>query len=206
MKAVLILVGVILVGAVGIQMVAVGGAMWFHHRKQYDQEIGWLETMGPVAAWDAQYHAQIGKLYLERVRRHLDSGRIDLAVLAVRRARARDRSLGMATHRDLVSLGIEAYTRAADRLEAHGRLSAAADWDDSLFVLAVRADEPHHRYAAIAAFMEGLDLRVRDGQPCAALARVEWGKRGLGGTIPNLQPSVEEDLRQQCQRSRRYRR
>jgi len=206
MKAVLILVGLVLVGAVGIQMAAVGGAWWFHHNKQYDLEIRWLEDLAPVAAWDAKYQAQIGRLYLERVRRHLDSGRIDLAVLAVRRARARDRSLGLATHRDLVSLGIEAYTRAADRMEAHGRLIAAADWDDSLFVLAVRAAEPHHRYAAIAAFMEGLDLRVRAGQPCAALARVEWGKRGLGGTIPNVQPSVEDDLRQQCRRARRYRR
>ena len=206
MKALLIVVGVVLVAAVGIQIAAVGGAWMMHRQKQYDSEIRWLEELAPIAAWDAQYHEQISRLYRERVRRHLDSGRVDLAVDAVRKARIRDRRQGLATHRDLMALGIEAYTRAADRMEAHGRLSAAADWDDSLFVLAVRAAEPHHRYAAVAAFMEGLDLRARDGEPCAALARVEWGKRGLGGTIPNLQSNVEEDLRIQCDRSRRRRR
>ena len=206
MKALLILVGLVLVVAVGIQMAAVGGAWVMHRQGQYDSEIRWLEDLAPIAAWDRQYHEQIGRLYRERVRRHLDSGRVDLAVDAVRKARIRDRRRGLGTHRDLMALGIEAYTRAADRMEAHGRLSAAADWDDSLFVLAVRAAEPHHRYAAIAAFMEGLDLRVRDGQPCAALARVEWGKRGLGGSIPNLQSNVEEDLRIQCDRWRRRRR
>jgi hypothetical protein len=82
----------------------------------------------------------------------------------------------------------------------------AADWDDSLFVFAVRAPQPHHRFAAVAAFVEGLDLRSRAGDPCAALDHVEWAKKGLGGQIPGFQPSVEEDLQIQCPRSRRNQR
>jgi tetratricopeptide (TPR) repeat protein len=206
MKALLVLVGLVLFAAVGVQTAAVGGAWWLHRQGRYDEEIRWLESLKPVARWDAAYDQQVSRRYRERVRRQLDAGRVDLAVDALRRARARDRATGAVTHRELMALGIEAYTRAADRMEGHGRLSAAADWDDSLFVLAVRAAEPHHRYAAIAAFMEGLDLRIRDGQACAALARVEWAKRGLGGTIPDLQPSVEEDLRIQCDRARGRRR
>ena len=206
MKGLLIIVGVVLGAAVAFEAAAIGGAWWLHGQKRYDDEIRWLETLQPLMGWDDAYGTHIGQLYRERVRRELDSDRVDRAVAAVREARARERSLGLQSHRELMALAIETYTRAADRMEAHGRLSAAADWDDSLFVLAVRAPDPRHRYAGLAAFMEGLDLRQRAGEPCAALARVEWAKRGLGGTIPSFQPSVEEDLRIQCNRSQGRRR
>jgi hypothetical protein len=79
----------------------------------------------------------------------------------------------------------------------------AADWNDSLFVFAIRAADERHRLSAAAAFIEGLDLRARAGQPCAAVARIEWAKRGLHGEVPGLQASVEEDLRKQCGQSGR---
>ena len=56
------------------------------------------------------------------------------------------------------------------------------------------------------AFQEALDLRVRNGEPCQALARIQWAKRGLGGQIPGFQPSIEEDLQIQCRQSRSRRR
>lgn len=195
-----------LVLAFVVEAVAIGGAWWLHREGKIDQEIRWLEQLRPVLAWDRAYEPQIDRLYRERVRRELDGDRIDRAVQALRLARGRAMARRMKPDRDLTSLGIETFTRAADRVEAHGRLSQAADWDDSLFVFAVRAEQPHHRFAAVAGFVEGLDLRVRDGRPCAALARVEWAKRGLGGEIPGFQSSVEEDLQIQCRRSRRNRR
>jgi len=200
------LIVVVLGVAVLVEAAAIGGAWWLHGQKRYVDEIRWLESVQPLLRWDEALDGQIGRLYRERVRRELDADRVDLAARALRLARARDRARDVAHHRDLMALGIEVFTRAADRLEAHGRLSAAADWDDSLFVFAVRAGEPHHRYAAAAAFMEGLDLRMRDGLPCAALARVEWARKGLGGEIPSFQRSVEEDLQIQCRRSRGQRR
>jgi hypothetical protein len=106
------------------------------------------------------------------------------------------------TDDELVSLGVEVCTRAADRLERNGRLSAAADWNDSLFVLAVRAGDERMRIAAVAAFVEGLDLRTRDGQPCAAVARVEWARRGLGGEIPGFSQAMQSDLEARCTRAR----
>ena len=56
---------------------------------------------------------------------------------------------------------------------------------------------------ALPRFMEGLDLRVRDGKPCAALSRVQWAKRGLGGVIPGVGMNLEEDLTMQCAQQRR---
>jgi hypothetical protein len=206
MKGLAMLVIGVLVVAFLIEATAVGGAWWLHAQGRYDDEIRWLEGMRPVLAWDKALDSQIDRLYRERVRRELDADRLDRAVHALRLARARSLSRGLKPDRDLTSLGIETFTRAADRMEAHGRHSLAADWDDSLFVFAVRAELPHHRFAAVAAFVEGLDLRVREGKPCAALARVEWARRGLGGEIPGFQPSVEEDLRIQCRRPRQNRR
>jgi hypothetical protein len=206
MRALTTLVIGALILAVVVEAVAIGGAWWLHRGGQLDEEIEWLEQLRPALSWDGAYETQVDRLYRERVRRELDGDRLDKAVAALRLARGRALARGQGPDRDLTSLGIETFTRAADRMEAHGRLSTAADWDDSLFVLAVRASEPHHRFAAVAAFIEGLDLRSRDGRPCEALSRVEWAKRGLGGQIPGFQPSVEEDLRIQCERSRRNRR
>jgi hypothetical protein len=103
----------------------------------------------------------------------------------------------------LTELGIETFRRATERMTRHGRLSEAADWCDSTLVLAIRAPAVEHRYAAVAGFMEGLELRVRDGKPCAALARVQWAKRGLGGVVPGLAANVEEDLTMRCEEQRR---
>ena len=199
--------GILLVSLLGscvlLQAAAVGGAWWLHGRGRWDDEIAWLETMKPILVWDsASLDRQIGRLHLSRIRRDLDAGRIDRAVVSLRQARAR---VGHAAERldpELMALGIETFTRAADRMEARDMLAAAAAWDDSLFVMAIRAPQPHHRYAGLAAFQEGLDLRVRNGDPCQALSRVEWAKRGLGGQIPGLSPSVEEDLRIQCKQAR----
>jgi len=186
-----------------IEIVAACGAWWLHGQGRYDDEIAWFEEMKPMLVLDLGLEGRIAGLYRGRIRRELMEGHLDRAARALRLARARARSLGTSPDTELIALGIETFTRAADRLEAHGRISLAADWDDSLFVLAVRAPEPRHRYAALAAFMEGLDLRARDGKPCAALARIAWAKRGLGGQVPGLQSNVEEDLSLQCHLSRR---
>lgn len=206
MKVLVGLVIAVLGIALLLEAAAIGGAWWLHGQGRYDDEIRWLEGLRPVLVWDQGVEGQIERLYRERIRRELDADRLDRAVHALRLARARARARGSVPDRDLASLGIETFTRAADRMEGHGRHSLAADWDDSLFVFAVRAELPHHRFAAVAAFVEGLDLRTRDGKPCEALARVEWAKRGLGGEIPGFQPSVEEDLRIQCRRARRNQR
>lgn len=194
--------GIVLVSLLALclvlEAVAIGGAWWLHRRARYEEEIAWLEGLRPVLVWDSGLDLQIGKVYRDRIRRDLDAGLLEPAVLALREARAR---LGHAAEKldtELMALGIETFTRAADRMEARGMLEAAAAWDDSLFVMAIRSPEPHHHYAALAAFQEGLDLRVRAGEPCRALARVEWAKRGLGGQIPGFQPTIEDDLRRQC--------
>jgi hypothetical protein len=202
MRPLLVFVLLVLVAALVLEAVAVGGAWWLHRQGRLVDEINWLSAFRPVLFWDRGLEVQIDKLFRERVRRDLASGRLDRAVGSLRQARARSRATG-SHDRELVALGIETYTRAADLLESQGRLAAAADWDDTLFVFAVRAPEAHHRYAAVAAFVEGLDLRARDGRPCAALARIEWARKGLGGVVPGLNPSVEEDMAVQCEQSRR---
>lgn len=206
MKGLIIVVVAVLSIAILIEVCAIGGAWLLHRQGRLDDEISWLQTVQPIMVWDRAVEGQIDRLYRERVRHELDSDRLDRAVHALRLARGHVRSRGIKPDPDLTSLGIETFTRAADRVEAHGQLSRAADWDDSLFVFAVRAQEPHHRFAAVAAFVEGLDLRVRAGDPCGALDRVLWARRGLGGEIPGFQESVAEDLSNQCRSSRRNRR
>jgi len=190
MKGLAIVVIVALSIGVLIEATAIGGAWWLHRQGRIDDEIRWLEAFQPVMKWDRALDGQIDRLFQERVRRELDADRLDRAVHDLRLARARTRSRGLKPDADLTSLGIETFTRAADRMEARGRLDLASDWDDSLFVFAVRARQPHHRFAAVAAFVEGLDLRVRAGDPCGALDRVLWARRGLGGEIPGFQPSA----------------
>jgi len=200
-----LLFGLILAGLIVaflIEIAAVGGAWMLHRDGRIDDEIAWLERMRPLLVWDRTIDSQIDKLYRDRIEQALLAGRIEPAVQALRLARAH---AGNSTKDPkLVSLGIETFTRASDKVQQMGRLSRAADWDDSLFVFAIRAPEPRHRYAALAAFTEGLDLRVRDSQPCAALARVEWAKRGLGGEVPGMANNVEEDLAVQCNQTRRH--
>jgi len=204
MKALIGLVLIALIVAVLLQIVVMGGASLLHRSGQLGQEIQWLQKWQPVLFWEKGIGPELDKLYQERIRRELLAGRLERALLALRQARAHAKSKGVKPNRDLTALGIEALTRAADQVQAAGQLSRAANWDDSLFVFAIRAEEPSHRYAALAAFMEGLDLRVRDGQPCAALARVDWAKRGLGGEVPGLEQNVEDDLRNQCDQYLRH--
>lgn len=181
-----------------VEVLVMAGAWTMHRQGAYEDEIRWLEGARPVIPWDPGLDAQLDKLYADRIERELRAGRIMKAVIALRQARARTRSLGRKPEPRFISLGVETFTRAADYVERLGQLSRAADWDDSLFVLAVRADDARYRAAAVAAFTEGLDLRLRDGKPCAALARIEWARKGLGGEIPGMQAGVEQDIVQAC--------
>jgi hypothetical protein len=185
-----------------LEATAFGGAWVMHQRGLYDDEIRWLEGFEPAMGWEKGLDRLIARRYTDRVERALEADRLDRAVHLFNEARAQARrGGGMST--ELMGFGIEAYRRAADRMVKHGRLSQAADFEDSLFVLAVRSPAPHQRYMALAGFMEGLDLRVRDGKPCAALARVRWAKQGLGGAVPGMADNVEEDLSVQCNQSQR---
>ena len=192
-----------LVALAALEITALAGAWSLHHDQKYDEEIAWLEGWEPFRPWDPGRVKTIESRELDRVRGELMAGRLDRAAAAMRTARARFRADGNGNDVQLVSLSVEVCTRAADRLERNGRLAAAADWNDSLFVVAVRADDERLRNAAVAAFVEGLDLRVRAGQPCAALARVDWARRGLGGEIPQFSPATERELQDRCDRSRR---
>ncbi len=203
MKPLAALVVAALVLALGLELVAVGGAWFLHRDGRFDDEIRWLERMQPLLPWDQAVVPQLDKLYRDRAERALQAGQLNDAVVAIRQARARIARRGGKPDERLMALGIETYTRSADYVERLGGLSRAADWDDTLFVFAVRAEQPNHRYAAVAAFLEGLDLRRRDGSPCAALARVEWAARGLGGEIPGVQPDVTKDLELECAQQRR---
>ena len=206
MKLLVGLVGVVIAVATAALLAeacAFGGAWLMHQRGLYDDEIKWLAGFQPVMRWEPGLAKRIARREAERVEQALTADRIDRAVHLFRAARMRVRSAGRSMDPDLMLLGIETFRRAADRMEKHGRLSEAADWDDSLFVLAIRAPASQHRYAALAGFLEGLDLRVRDGKPCAALARVQWAKRGLGGAVPGMADQVELDLSVQCEKRRR---
>jgi hypothetical protein len=179
-----------------------GGAWLLHGHGLFDEEIHWLETCRPWMPWEPGVSRLIAQRDRDRVERALYSDRLDRAVHMFQEARARLRAGGEPMSQELTALGIETFRRAADRLLKHGRLSEAADWEDSVFVLAVRAEAPHQRYAALSGFMAGLDDRVRDGKPCEALARVQWAKRGLGGAVPGMADNVEEDLAHQCAQQR----
>jgi hypothetical protein len=190
--------------AVGlVEAVSLGGQIGLRMRGATADEIRWMEGLEPVRVWDPGRHARIDARYREWVESELRAGRIDQAVVALRQARARARTRGERPAEPLVEIGLETYTRAADRMQRHGRLSLAADWNDTLFVFAVRDPDARHRAAASAAFLEGLGLRVQDGKPCEALARVSWAKRGLGGEIPNLDPAVEASLTSRCEEEQR---
>lgn len=201
--ALLALVLAIAVAALLAEAGAFGGAWIIHGRGLYDDEIRWLQGFQPLMRWEKGVARLIARRERERVERALQADRLDRAVHLFRAARSQARAAGGPMDPALMMLGIETYRRASDRMAKHGRLSEAADWGDSMLVLAIRAPEPEHRYAALAGFMEGLDLRVRDGKPCAALARLQWAKRGLSGVIPGMSASVEEELTTQCVQQRR---
>lgn len=206
MKPLVGLLSIVLAAAVAALLAeagAFGGAWLMHGRGLYDDEIRWLQSFQPFMGWEKGVARLIARRERERIERALEADRVDRAVHLFRAARSQARAAGRALNGDLMMLGIETYRRAADRMAKHGRLSEAADWGDSMLVLAIRAKAPEHRYAALAGFMEGLDLRVRDGKPCAALARVQWAKRGLGGVIPGVGANLEEDLTMQCAQQRR---
>jgi len=193
----------VLVAVALVEAVNLGGQMTLRARGATGDEVRWMEGLEPVRVWDPGRHARIDARYREWAERELRAGRIDQAVQVMRRARARVRARGARPEPGLVEIGLETYTRAADRMQQHGRLSLAADWNDTLFAFAVRDPEPRHRAAAVAAFLEGLGLRVRDGKPCDALARVAWAKRGLGGEIPDLDPAIEASLASRCDEQQR---
>lgn len=206
MKGMVVLISLVLAVAVAALLAEActfGGAWILHGRELYDDEIGWLEAMAPGMRWEKGVARLIARRERERIERALATDRIDRAVHLFQDARVRARAVGGPIDPTLTGLGIEIYRRASDRMAKHGRLSEAADWGDSALVLAIRAPVPEQRYAALAGFMEGLDLRVRDGKPCAALARVQWAKRGLGGAVPGMADNVEEDLAMQCAQQRR---
>ena len=200
--ALLTLVLAIAVVALLAEASAFGGAWVIHGRELYDDEIRWLQGFEPLMRWEKGVARLIARRERERIERALQGDRLDRAVHLFRAARSRARAAGGALDTDLMMLGIETYRRAADRMAKHGRLSDAADWGDSLLVLAIRAPAPEHRYAALAGFMEGIELRVRDGKPCAALAHLQWAKRGLGGVIPGIGTNVEQDLAMRCTKQR----
>ena len=199
-----LLVFLAVAAAIGlVEAVSLGGQIALRMRGASADEIRWMEGLESLRVWDPGRHARIDARYREWVEGELRAGRIDQAVVAMRKARARSRARGERPAEPLIEVGLETYTRAADRMQRHGRLSLAADWNDTLFSFAVRDPDPKHRAAAAAAFVEGLGLRVRDGKPCAALARVSWAKRGLGGEIPDFDPAVEASLTSRCEEQQR---
>ena len=165
-----------------VEAMSLGGQMAFRMRGATADEIGWMEGLEPLRVWDAGRHARIDARYREWAESELRAGRVDQAVKVMRRARARLRARGERPDVALVDIGLETYTRAADRMQRHGRLALAADWNDTLF---------------------GLGLRVKDGKPCEALARVAWARRGLGGEIPDVDPAIERSLAARCQEQTR---
>lgn len=199
----LALVLAIAVAALFAEAGAFGGAWIIRGRGLYDDEIRWLQGFQPVMRWEKGVARLIARRERERIERALKDDRVDRAVHLFRAARSQARAAGGPMDPGLMMLGIETYRRASDRMAKHGRLTEAADWGDSVLVLAIRAPAPEHRYAALAGFMEGLELRVRDGKPCAALAHLQWAKRGLGGVIPGIGTNAEVDLRMQCAQQRR---
>jgi hypothetical protein len=185
---------------------AVFGNAWLLHRDgNLDAEIAWLSGASSWMPARTGVRELLERRYLERVQRWLNVDRLERAIGAFRGAHECARVAGADMDPPLTTAGIEAYARASKRMEARGELSQAADWDDSVFVLAIRARAPQQRYAALAGFMNALDLRTRDGKPCEALARVQWAKHGLWGTLAGVADNVEEDLMVQCDQSRRAR-
>ncbi len=167
----------ILVAVALVEAVSLGAQIGLRMSGRLDDEIRWMEGMEPVRVWDPGRHGRIDRRYAEWLERELRAGRVDHAVRLMRRVRARARARGGPLDPALVRLGLETYTRAADRMQRHGRLSLAADWNDTLFVFAVRDPEPRHRAAAAAAFV--LDPAIE----ASLIARCEARQNAAGGML-----------------------
>ncbi len=199
----LLVLAIVLLGAAALLAAAVPVGSIAFARGGAAAQIAWIESLRQWLPWGALYDGDLDALYRRRVEDEIRAGRLDQAVVAMRTARLRERRLARPHDSKLVDLGLEAYARATERLERGGRLAAAADWCDTLFVFAVREPDAHAREEAVVAFLRGLDLRVRAGDPCGAASRIEWAKRGLGGEVPGLDARTEEDVLNRCAKSRR---
>jgi hypothetical protein len=194
--------GLVLAGAVGavllLEPFALGRATSLAEDGKIDEEVRLLQDAERYIPWGRAVSARLDDAMLRRAEQAMEQDRLDVAARAFREARLRARTRGRANDAHVMEVGVTMYARASERFQKHGELSTAADWNDSLFVFAVRAPLEAHRNAALAAFNEGLNLRVKDGKPCAALARVQWAEKGLGGVVPGLDPSVEQELEKLC--------
>jgi hypothetical protein len=199
--------GIIVIIALGAMLFlepwAIGRAKALEGEGKSDEEITFLREAETMMPWSGGVAGRLDDALLRRIEQGLQADRLDVAARGFREAWPRMKARGKAQDERVLTLAVTTFARGSDRLRRQGRLDLAADFNDSLFAYAVRAPDPIHRHAALQAFTEGLNLRVQAGNPCAALARVEWAKRGLGGVVPGMDPSIEHSLEAQCARQRR---
>lgn len=201
--------GVILLIALGAFMMVepyvLNRASELDRQGNFAEEIALLREAERMVPWGSRIPERLDDALLRQAEQGLQSDRLDVAARGFREAWPRMKSRGKAQDSRVMSLAVTTFARGAERLRRQGHLSLAADFDDSLFVYAVRAPDPLHRAAALRAFTEGLNLRVQDGKPCAALSRLQWARSGLGGVIPGFDPSIEQELMERCLRAKRGR-
>jgi hypothetical protein len=199
--------GIIVIIALGAMLFlepwVIGRAKALEREGKIAEEIAFLMEAEPMVPWGRGIGGRLDDALLRQAEHGLQVDRLDVAARGFRQAWPRMKARGKAQDDRVLALAVTTFARASERLRRQGRLSLAADFNDSLFVYAVRAPDALHRHAALQAFTEGLNLRVQDDRPCAALARVEWAKRGLGGVVPGMDPSIEHSLAAQCARARR---
>lgn len=199
--------GIVVIIALGAVMFlepwVLGRAKALENEGRLDEEIAFLREAEGLVPWAGGVGRRLDDALLRRVEQGLEADRLDLAARGFREAWPRMKARGKGQDERVLTLAVTTFARASERLRLQGRPNLAASYNDSLFVYAVRAPEAVHRRAALQAFTEGLNLRVQAGDPCGALARVEWAKRGLGGVVPGMDPSIEHSLAAQCARARR---
>ena len=200
-----------------VEAMSLGGQMVFRMRGATADEIGWMEGLEPLRVWDAGRHARIDARYREWAESELRAGRVDQAVKVMRRARARLRARGERPDVALVDIGLETYTRAADRMQRHGRLSLAADWKakamESIRTTLTTTPLRLHRTEATisSATPPAREGRAGWGEYSSGREEVEvmrrgdsaWARRGLGGEIPDVDPAIERSLAARCQEQTR---
>lgn len=167
-----------------------------------DEEIAMLRDAEIYVPWSGKISGRLDDALVRRTEVELQADRLDRAAHAWREAWARARARGFSTDDRVMAAGVTVYARGAQRFHDHGELALAADWNDSLFVLAVRAPVDAHRQAALSAFQEGLAFRAEAGDACGAVARVRWARKTLGGVIPGFDRQVEADLTKECSRQK----